>query len=211
MTDALYKRRWNYISFLMTREKQLEQQTRFVRIAGFPKIQGTIDSTHVTLRVPQNNPEMFRNCPGFHSLRVQLVCDHHRKIMAVDARYPGSSHDAFILHQTGVPGVFAGPNQDGGRFLGDEGYPLCTWLLTPVRNPSIAAQQSYNDSHSATRCLIEQCIGILKQRFCYLDHSGGVLQYSPERVSLFVLICCMLHNLAIMRAQPFEDEPAVPP
>uniref|UniRef100_UPI00398F693B uncharacterized protein n=1 Tax=Pristiophorus japonicus TaxID=55135 RepID=UPI00398F693B len=38
--------------------------------------------THMALRVPQNNPKIFRNCKGFHSLNVQLVCDH---IMAVDA------------------------------------------------------------------------------------------------------------------------------
>uniref|UniRef100_UPI00398F418E putative nuclease HARBI1 n=1 Tax=Pristiophorus japonicus TaxID=55135 RepID=UPI00398F418E len=182
VTDAFYKRR-DYISFPMSREKQLEWQTGFVRIAGFPRVQSTIDCTHVALRVPQNNPEMFRNHKGFHTLNV-LVCNHHRKIMAVDVRYPGSNHDAFLLRQTGVPGVFVTLH---------------------------AAQQAYNDAHSATRCIIEQCIRILKQRFRCLDRSGRVLQYSLKQVSLFVVVCCMLHNLAIMRAQPLEDEPPVPP
>uniref|UniRef100_UPI00398EF018 putative nuclease HARBI1 n=1 Tax=Pristiophorus japonicus TaxID=55135 RepID=UPI00398EF018 len=102
-------------------------------------------------------------------MSAALVCDHNRKVMAVGARYPGSSHDAFILRQIDVPGVFAGPNQDCDWLLGDKGYSLCTWLLTPLCHPRTAAQQSYNDSHSPTRFIIEQTIGILKQRFRCLD------------------------------------------
>uniref|UniRef100_UPI00398F69B9 putative nuclease HARBI1 n=1 Tax=Pristiophorus japonicus TaxID=55135 RepID=UPI00398F69B9 len=161
MTNALFKMRRDYISFPMSRVKQLERQTGFVHIAGFPKVQDAIDYTHVALRAPQNT-KMFRNRKGFHSFTVQLMCDHNRNIMAVDALCPGSSHNAFILRQI------------------------------------------------ATRCIIEQTIRILKRRF-RLDRSGGVPQYLPERVSLFVVVCCMLHNLAIMRPQPLEDEAAVPP
>uniref|UniRef100_UPI00398ECFF8 putative nuclease HARBI1 n=1 Tax=Pristiophorus japonicus TaxID=55135 RepID=UPI00398ECFF8 len=226
VTDALYERRRGYISFPMSREKQLERQTGFVRIADFPRAQGAIDCTHVALRALQNHPVVFGNCGGFHSLSVQLVCNHSRKITTVDARYPGSSHEAFTLRQTGVPGVFAAPNQDCGWLLvlpGDLktlpnkifanlfGATLCTWQLTPLRHPSTATQQSYNECHSATRCIIEQPVGILKQRFRCPDRSGGVLQHSPERVSLFVVVCCMLHHLVIMRGQPLEDEEAEPP
>uniref|UniRef100_UPI00398E354E putative nuclease HARBI1 n=1 Tax=Pristiophorus japonicus TaxID=55135 RepID=UPI00398E354E len=208
VTDAFYKRRSDYISFPMSREKQMKRQTGVVRTAGFPRVQAAIDCTHVTFKAPQANAEMFINRKGFHSLNVQLVCDHRRKILAVDARYPGSSHDAFILQQTGV---FSGPNQNYGWLLGDKGYPLCTWLLTLLRIPRTVAQHAYNDSHSATSCIIEQCIGILKHRFHCLDCSGEVLQYLPEQVSQVVVVCCMLHNLAIMRSQPLGDEPPIVP
>uniref|UniRef100_UPI00398F1897 putative nuclease HARBI1 n=1 Tax=Pristiophorus japonicus TaxID=55135 RepID=UPI00398F1897 len=118
VTDALYKRRRDYISCPMTREKQFKRSTGFSRIAVFPRAQGAIDCTHVAIRAPQNNPEIFRN------RNVQLVCDHKHQIMAVDAQYPGSSHDAFILRQTGVPGLFEPPNEGGGWLLRDKGYPL---------------------------------------------------------------------------------------
>uniref|UniRef100_UPI00398E38AC putative nuclease HARBI1 n=1 Tax=Pristiophorus japonicus TaxID=55135 RepID=UPI00398E38AC len=210
-TDALYKRRVDYISSPMTREKQVEQQARFVLIAGFPRMHGVIDCTHIGLRVQLNHPKFFINRKGFHSLNVQLVCDHQSRILTVDARYPGSSHDSFILSQTNVPTLFTRPNQDCGWLLGDKGYPLSTWLLTPLRNSRTAAEHSYNDAHSGTRCIIEHCIGILKQRFLYLQRSGGALQYSPQRVSIFMVVCCMLHNLALMMGQPLEVEPALPP
>uniref|UniRef100_UPI00398F7083 putative nuclease HARBI1 n=1 Tax=Pristiophorus japonicus TaxID=55135 RepID=UPI00398F7083 len=208
VTDALYKRS---LSFLMTREKQVEWQAGFVQISGFPRVQGAIDCTHFGLRAPQNHPEIFVNRKGFHSLNVQLVCDHQHRIRADNARYPGSSHDSFILRQSSVPTVFSGPNQDCGWLLGDKGYPLSTWLLTPLQNPRTAGEHAYNNAHSATRCIIEHCIGILKQRFRCLDQSGGALQYSPEWVSIFMVVCCMLHDPAVMREQPLEVNPAVPP
>uniref|UniRef100_UPI00398EE6FF putative nuclease HARBI1 n=1 Tax=Pristiophorus japonicus TaxID=55135 RepID=UPI00398EE6FF len=202
VTDALYARRKDYVFFCLSREKQEERARGFARIAGFPMVQGAIDCTHVALRAPHNNPEIFSNRKGYHSLNVQLLCDHTQRILMVNARYPGSSHDAFILRQSSVPAIFQPPHQTQGWLLGDQGYPLCTWLMTPLRNPTTPAQLSYNESHAATRNVIKQTIGLLKQRFRCLDRSGGALQYTPERVSHFVVVCCMLHNLAIMRAQP---------
>uniref|UniRef100_UPI00398F030B putative nuclease HARBI1 n=1 Tax=Pristiophorus japonicus TaxID=55135 RepID=UPI00398F030B len=207
VTNALYRRRVDYISFLMRRDKQVEWQTGFAHIAGFPRGQDAIECTHVGLRAPQHHPEIFVNHKGFHSLNVQFVCDHKRCVLAVDARYSGRSPDSFILCQTSVPALFIDPNHDCGWLLGDKGCPLSTWL----QNPRTAAEHAYNDAHSGTRCIIEHCIGIFKQSFHCLDRSGGGLQYTPERVSIFVVVCCMLHNLALMRGQPLKVELAVPP
>uniref|UniRef100_UPI00398F339B putative nuclease HARBI1 n=1 Tax=Pristiophorus japonicus TaxID=55135 RepID=UPI00398F339B len=174
VTDALYRRRVDYISFPKTRDKQVERQPGFAHIAGFPRVQRAIDCTHVGLRAPHHHPEIFVNRKGSHSLNVQLVCDHQCRILAVGARYPGSSHESFILRQASVPTVFTGPNQDCGWLLGDKGYPLSTWLLTPLRNPRTATQHAYHDAHSGTRCIIEHCIGILKQSGTSREHNTEV-------------------------------------
>uniref|UniRef100_UPI00398ED19A putative nuclease HARBI1 n=1 Tax=Pristiophorus japonicus TaxID=55135 RepID=UPI00398ED19A len=205
VTDALYRRKADYISFPMSRDKQLEHQSAFLRIASFPRLQGVIDCTHVGLRAPQQTPKQFRNRKGFLSLNVELICDHNRKVMQMSARFPGNNHDSFILCQSSVSCPFSGPNEDCGWFLGDKGYTLSTWLMTPLCNPRSAAQLKYNESLMATWTIVEHTIGILKQRFRCLDHSTGVLQYSPERVSIFEVVRCMLHKLAIMRAQLLED------
>uniref|UniRef100_UPI00398F485F putative nuclease HARBI1 n=1 Tax=Pristiophorus japonicus TaxID=55135 RepID=UPI00398F485F len=198
VTDALYRRRVDYISFPVTSDKQVEQQAGFAHIAGFPKVQGTINCTHVGLRVPQLHTEIFVNRKGFQFIKLQLVCDHQIQILGVDARYPGNSHDSFILPQISVLAIFTGPIQNCGWLLGNKGYPLTTWLLTPLQNPRTAAEHAYNNVHSGTRCIIEHCIRILKQRFRCLDRSGGALQYSPEWVSIFMVVYYILHNLALM-------------
>uniref|UniRef100_UPI00398EE029 putative nuclease HARBI1 n=1 Tax=Pristiophorus japonicus TaxID=55135 RepID=UPI00398EE029 len=207
----MYRKRADYISFSMTSDHQLEHQAGFMCIACFPRVQGVIDCTHVALRASHQATEQFRNCKGFLSLNVQLVCDHNCKIMHVDARYPDSAHKSFILRQSSVPHIFTGPNEHCGWLLGDKGYALTTWLMTLLRNLRTEGQVAYNENLTATRVIIEHTIGILKQRFRFLDHSGGELQYSPEHVSIVEVVCCMLHNLAIMKAQTLEDDAAVAP
>uniref|UniRef100_UPI00398F58B3 putative nuclease HARBI1 n=1 Tax=Pristiophorus japonicus TaxID=55135 RepID=UPI00398F58B3 len=206
VTDALYRRRADYISSPMNRDKQLEWQTAFLC-----KVKGIIDCTHVSLRAPQQTPEQFGNRKGFVSLNVQLICDHNRKIIQVEGRFPGSSHDSFILRQNRVPRLFTGLNEDCGWLLGDKGYALSTWLMNPLHNLRNVVQHAYNENLTVIRTIIEHTIGILKQRFHCQDHSGGVLQYPSEHLSIFVVVRYMLHNLAIKRVHPLEDEAAVAP
>uniref|UniRef100_UPI00398F0038 putative nuclease HARBI1 isoform X3 n=2 Tax=Pristiophorus japonicus TaxID=55135 RepID=UPI00398F0038 len=201
VTAALYARRLDFINFPMTKKAQNERAVGFAQIAGFPKVQAAIDCTHIALRAPLEEPEVFRNRKGFHSLNVQIICDHTQHIMAVNAQYPGSIHDAFILFESSVSYLFERQPQGQGWVLGDKSYSLATWLMTPLRNPQTEAEYRYNDSHVATHNIVKKTIGILKQRFRCLDRSGGCLQYSPQQVAEFTVVCCMLHNLAIMRGQ----------
>uniref|UniRef100_UPI00398EB505 putative nuclease HARBI1 n=1 Tax=Pristiophorus japonicus TaxID=55135 RepID=UPI00398EB505 len=202
ITDAQYTMRRNYISFPITREKQLERACGFARIVGFPMVQDTIDCTHLILRAAHNNPEVFRNCKDYHSLNVQLVHDHTCRILTVKACYPDSSHDAFILRQTGVSAPFQPPHQARGWLLGDKGYLLSTWLMTPLCNPNTPAQHSYNESQAVTKNIIVRSDQAMVPLPWPLGSSPSV-----EWVSLCIIICCMLRNL---RSQPLPPGIAPP-
>ncbi|XP_067830978.1 putative nuclease HARBI1 [Heptranchias perlo] len=141
----------------------------------FPMVQGAIDCMHIAMCAPHLNLGIFMNRKGFHSLDVQ-------RIMQVNARSPGSSYDSFILRQSSVPLIFQPAMASQMLLLGDKGYPLMTWFMTPVRNPCRCAQQAYNESHSATWNIIVHTIGVLKQHFRCLDRSGGAPQCTAERV-----------------------------
>lgn len=86
--------------------------------------------------------------------------------------------------------------------LGDSGYALRSWLLTPVENaaPNTPAFR-YNMGHRRTRCTIERCNGVLKTRFrCLLKHR--VLHYHPHKAGLIINACVVLHNLCIINNVP---------
>lgn len=82
-------------------------------------------------------------------------------------KFPGSTHDAFILQSSSLPECVANL-EDDGWLLGDSGYPLKEWLMTPVTNPRTGQERRYNSSHCKTRNVIERAFGVLKARFRYL-------------------------------------------
>ncbi|XP_064643610.1 putative nuclease HARBI1 [Lineus longissimus] len=86
--------------------------------------------------------------------------------------------------------------------LGDSGYPLRPWLMTPFLIPNTPGQRRYNQSHKKTRCLVERGIGQWKRRFHCLH---GKLRHAPEKACAIIAACAMLHNIAIDRALPDFD------
>ncbi|XP_067854386.1 putative nuclease HARBI1 [Heptranchias perlo] len=181
--DGLFTRESDYVNFPCDNISQNELAVGFASLAGFQWVQDTIDCTHVAIQRPPPEPGVFINQKGYHSINAQLEYDH-RKISA-------------DLFKTG--------DRLKGWFIRDEGCPLQTWLMTPVRNPTNEAQERYNQSDMTIRCVSEQVIGMLKMCFRCLDRSGGALQYSPARVSSIIMMCCVLHNIAQQRGLQVED------
>jgi hypothetical protein len=52
-----------------------------------------------------------------------------------------------------------------GWLLGDFGYGLRQYLMTPKLNPSTQAEEKYNMAHAKTRVVIERAFGVCKSRF----------------------------------------------
>lgn len=124
-----------------SRQEEDEIAAHFFNVAGFPKVCGVIDGTHIKIQAPTKYEDQFVNRKNQHSINVQLVCDHENKITNVVAQWPGSTHDARILDES----VLAREFEEGrhkGILLGDSGYPCRPWLMTPFRNPANRSQAS---------------------------------------------------------------------
>ncbi len=90
-------------------------------------------------------------------------------------------------------------------FTGDSGYPLRPWLMTPILHPASEAHERYTRAQRKTRGVVERCIGVLKSRFRCIDHSGGVLLYTPERACRIIAAVCVLHNICQMHRVPLPN------
>lgn len=92
------------------------------------------------------------------------------RILNINARYPGSTHDSYIWGCS-VISAFLEETVEENTYqyclLGDSGYPLQPWLLTPIQNERTAGEKKFNKKHKKLRSLVERAIGYLKNRFRY--------------------------------------------
>ncbi|KYB26859.1 Putative nuclease HARBI1-like Protein [Tribolium castaneum] len=120
------------------------------------------------------------------------------------------SHDAHIWRTSNVQPLLTNLHQNGHKrffLLGDSGYPLRPWLLTPFLNVNPGSpEERFNSRHNSVRSLIERCNGVLKMRFrCLFKHRA--LHYAPLKATKIVNACVVLHNICRhFNVEDFVDE-----
>eukprot|EP00105_Crassostrea_gigas_P019294 XP_011437737.1 PREDICTED: putative nuclease HARBI1 [Crassostrea gigas] len=126
-----------------------KHQADFFGIAQFPGVIGAIDGTHVRILTPSEHEPEYVNRKNFHSINVQLVCDASHRIHDLVSTWPGGTHDARILRESGLFQLFERrllPVKC--HLIGDSGYPAKDWLLTPFLNPANGSQSRFNRSEN---------------------------------------------------------------
>ncbi|KAJ8918523.1 hypothetical protein NQ315_015230, partial [Exocentrus adspersus] len=135
-------------------------------VAGFPGILGCIDCTHVAITTPFLQEDAYKNHHGFYSINVQMICDEQLRILNVNANFPGTVHDQFIFNASLVKEEMRRlhVNRIGSFFLlGDSGYALERYMLTPVLNAAPGSpEERYTLRHCQIRNRIERVFGVIK-------------------------------------------------
>lgn len=139
------------------------------------------------------------------------MCNANLQFVDIVARWPGSTHDSLIFSNSATKYLCDNGAFGNGIVLGDSGYFLNNYLLTPLSNPQTQAEQLYNESHIRTRNVIERCFGVWKRRFPVL--SIGLRCKIPLAQDIIVATA-ILHNLAHRRNEgdpPIDPEVQIPP
>ena len=171
----------------------------FYNLAGFPKVLGAIDGSLVPIIAPSENEPVYVSRKGYHAINVQGIMNAELLFTNVVARWPGSTHDSFILLNSAVYTNFETGQYPDGWLLGDSGYSCKPWLLIPKLNPQTRAERAYNKSHIKTRNMIERGFGVWKMRFRCLHKSAGHLSFSPRRCANVIIATARLHNKCVRR------------
>lgn len=167
----------------------------------FPSAIGVIDCTHVRIPKPVRFGDEYINRKGFASINVQATCNAKEQFTSVEASWPGSVHDNRIWRNSSVRKVLS--EYKNTVLLGDEGYGLEPWLMTPFRNPTEDSFKSFNNLLKKERVVIERCFGQLKSRFPVLQYMCRVALLN---VSTIIGCCFILHNVAKhLQDEDFED------
>lgn len=167
---------------------------KFYNIAKFPRCVGAIDCTHVKIISPGRlDGEIYRNRKGYFSINVQSICDADLRIQNIVCTFPGSTHDSTIFNHSKIRGEFERGEMGNSILVGDSGYSLKTYLMTPFLNPNGDGQNVYNEAQIRTRNVVERSYGVWKKRFPVLAIGINVnLQF----VESIIVATAVLHNIA---------------
>ncbi|GBP94112.1 Putative nuclease HARBI1 [Eumeta japonica] len=87
---------------------------------------------------------------GTREIPVEIkICDSNLKIINVNAKYGGATHDAYLYSQL-VQSYMRELHQNGEQtwLLGDSVYPQRAWLMTPISNAVPGSQEEiYTKRH----------------------------------------------------------------
>ncbi|KAL5236982.1 hypothetical protein ACI65C_004392 [Semiaphis heraclei] len=152
--------------------------------------------------------EKFSNAPqAFEG----AIVDPEFKILSINARFPGARNDSYIWSVSPIRRAMEFHYNRGERYtwlIGDAGYPLEPWLLTPLtRYPEGTRQYQYTKKHCKARNIVERFFGVFKSMWRCLSYQR-VLMYAPETAGIIVNACAITHTMRVhysLPIQPFED------
>ena len=178
-----------------------------------PGIIGGIDGTFINSsfnELTQGEKNSYFNRKKDFSFNLQAVCDADELFLDVFIGFPSRAPDSAVFAASplhfAADGIFSRPGIDRQFYIiGDAGYPLRSWCLTPFRHAAIQGRPDrsrYNVSLSSSRVVIEQAFGHLKGRWRRLKFIDMELP-----IAIIMVQCaCILHNICILREDPYVPD-----
>lgn len=141
--DAVLQEFNNEVSMNKSEKEWNTHMIRMYLFCGLPLVVGAVDGTHIRVaNIADDNFYFSRH--GIPSINVLVACDSNKKILYVNANYPGSYHDSLIYHVSSLRKIINQGWRPGNKygFLADSAYPTEGCLFS-YRSPSSAEEQVY--------------------------------------------------------------------
>lgn len=104
-------------------------KSKFRAMYGFPSVIGCVDGTHIKMQSPGGDrAESYRNRKSYFSYNVQAVCDADLRILSIDARWPGSTHDSTVFNASLLRVRFEEGEFNNCFLLGDSAYRSTNYM-----------------------------------------------------------------------------------
>jgi hypothetical protein len=184
----------------------------FWHLWNFPNLIDAIDGKHVKVQGPPNSGSKFFNYKQFFVVVLLALLDARYKFTAVDiVSYGRNSGGGIFAHSNlgkylethlDIP---EGKQLPGTSCLaphvivGDEAFPLKTYLMRPYLMRPYPGSQSKGDNEKSifnyrlprARRVVENAFGILSQKFEIYQRT---VQSLPENADDIIFATCVLHN-----------------
>ncbi|CAM0908531.1 unnamed protein product [Alopecurus aequalis] len=202
---GMHHARWPYSSS----EKE-EIKRKFEKLHGLPNCCGVVHTAQIKFGAKSHDHEEHG------SMLFQALVDPDMRLSDILLRPSDSMDQCSILQDSQLfkeceNGVTlngsklrvssGGGTEVGEYFVGDVGYPLRPWLLTPYQLESGHSDSDYkkefNRRHSeATDVVMLRALARLKDTWKCLQ-GEGLCPSNEDEMLLTINACCMLHNIVI--------------
>ncbi|KAJ9160064.1 hypothetical protein P3X46_025500 [Hevea brasiliensis] len=219
--EAMEERGLHHLRWPATEAEIEEIKSKFEKMHGLPNCCGVIDTTHIVMTLPtvDHSNDVWIDREKNHSMVLQAIVDPDMRFRDVIVGYPGSLSDALVLQNSS----FFKLSEEGKRLngkkielmegtelgeyiIGDAGFPLLPWLLTPFQDALPDHQAEFNKQHAATRAVAEIALARLKEMWRIIH--GVMWLPDKNRLPRIVFVCCLLHNIVIdMEDKVFSEMP----
>ncbi|XP_042968605.1 protein ALP1-like [Carya illinoinensis] len=218
--EAIEERGIHHLCWPSTEAEMEELKSKFQKIRGLPNCCGAIDITHIMMTLPTMDStddiwlDHEKNC----SMILQAVVDPEMRFRDIITGWPGSLSDALVLRSSGFFQLCEEGKRLNGKevelsqrkelreyIIGDAGFPLLPWLLTPYQGRGLLDFQSeFNKRHFATRMVAQRALARLKEMWKIIQ--GVMWKPDKHRLPRIILACCILHNIVIDMQDEVQDE-----
>ena len=214
--ESMEERGLRHLSWPSTEMEMEEIKSKFENIRGLSNCCGAVDTTHILMTLPSTDSltnvwlDHEKNC----SMILQAIVDPNLRFRDVVTGWPGSLSDDHVLRSSAFYKLAEeGKRLNGNKkalpegtmlreyIVGDTGFPLLPWLLTPYKGEGLSdVQVEFNKRLVATQMVAKRALARLKEMWKIIQ---GVM-WKPDKHKLprIILVCCMLHNIVI----DLEDE-----
>lgn len=218
--EAMEKKGLHHIHWPSNQDDMKDIKSKFENIRGLPNCCGAIDTTHIMFCLSSTDPSslVWSDLEKNHSMNLQAIVDPDMRFLDVLAGWPGSLSDSEVLKNSRFFELAEeGKRLSGEKFnlsndtelreyiVGDSGFPLLPWLLTPYTGRGLSDHQAdYNKRHFATRKVAQRALARLKDKWKIIQ--GVMWRPDKQKLPRIILVCCLLHNILIDLNDGVQDE-----
>ncbi|CAO2839978.1 unnamed protein product [Amaranthus hypochondriacus] len=218
--ESMEKKGLHHLQWPASDEKITEIKSKFKNIQGFPNCCGAIDTTHIKMCLPLADPanKVWLDQENNHSMLLQAVVDPDMRFRDIVTGWPGKMSDSLVLTTSnffklcekgkrlnGKSVILSDGSEIQEYIVGDLGFPSLPWLITPYRDKVLSdTQMDFNKRHFATRMVARRALARLKETWKIIN--GDMWRPDKHKLPRIILVCCLLHNIAIDMHDEVQDE-----
>ncbi|XP_034569697.1 protein ALP1-like [Setaria viridis] len=217
--EAMEERASHHLRWPDTGEME-KIKSKFEKIHGLPNCCGVVDTTHITMCLSSAEPncKVWLDQEKNYSMVLQAVIDADMRFTDIVTGWPGSMKESSILHSSGLFKLcekgerlngsklkVSDGSEIGEYLIGDAGYPLFPWLMTPYQEKDLTESNTeFNRRHLAARTVAPRTLAKFKDTWKFLQ--GEMWRPDKHKLPRIIHVCCLLHNIIIDLQEAAVDE-----